>query len=445
MKKNTALSVHLLKKSVVALLWFAVWMLLFYLLRRPIILESPAQTIATLFHLLLQGSFWVVVLNSFLQILLTSLLSSILGMLLSVLHEHSKTAKLILSPFLRSDSIVTVASYSACLWLLFCGFKETSILIAILISIPMMHAILSDARNAFDRKLFEMANCFADFKSALWYVGIPHAIPYFFSGISRALNISWKITLVIETVNSSAEQNPFVQDFDELFSWVAVVIVVCAPVESLLNFLAEHVKMRPEIRKQETPVNNGQSFSLLVENISKHYGDTKVFEKLSYIFPKGKTVAVLGLKGCGKTTLLSILSSLEQDDECRYKLPPTAPGIIFQENRLIPYLSVAENIRLANRGVNEKKILTSLALTAIAEKFPYELDQGTQRIVAIGRAIAFQGGIGIFDEPFIGLDEDTKALCAHALFSAYKGKTVIFSTTDPEEARRYADEILEIK
>ena len=119
--------------------------------------------------------------------------------------------------------------------------------------------------------------------------------------------------------------------------------------------------------------------------------------------------------------------------------------IIFQVHRLIPNLTVTENILFANRGANIKRILTSLSLQNDADKYPHELSGGMQRRVAIGRAIAFAGGIGIFDEPFVGLDPDTKALCAQALFSAYKGKTVLFVTHELEDAKRYASEILKME
>ena len=108
-------------------------------------------------------------------------------------------------------------------------------------------------------------------------------------------------------------------------------------------------------------------------------------------------------------------------------------------------MTVAENILFANRGANIKKILASLSLQDEADRYPHELSGGMQRRVAIGRAIAFAGGIGIFDEPFTGLDSDTKALCAQALFSAYKGKTVLFATHDHGDAQRYADEILKME
>ena len=152
----------------------------------------------------------------------------------------------------------------------------------------------------------------------------------------------------------------------------------------------------------------------------------------------------MGASGCGKTTLLSIASGLQKDDDKRFEFPPTAPAIIFQENRLIPTLTVSENILFANRGANIKQILKSLSLTEDANKYPHELSGGMQRRVAIGRAIAFDGGIGIFDEPFTGLDEDTKALCAQALFSAYKDRTVLFVTHDADDAKRYGDEILKM-
>ena len=167
-------------------------------------------------------------------------------------------------------------------------------------------------------------------------------------------------------------------------------------------------------------------------------------DRYSYVFSNGKITSICGASGSGKTTVLRIASAILQDDDNRFAFPPTAPGLIFKEPCLIPNLTVRENLIFANRACNSEKILKSLALTKQADLYPEDLDLPTQKRVAIARAIAFGGGIGVFDEPFEGMDDDTKALSAAALFGAYRGKTVLFATSNEEDAARFGDDTVKL-
>lgn len=439
-------------KAAVAVFWLFVWWLLYLLIDRPVILASPIQTFLTLFGLVVQKEFWSNVIFSLLRILLGLLIGCILGVVLSFFTSKSKTVYEIFKPVLTLAKTVPVVSFIMLLWLAFFKYKGIMpIVISALMVFPIMWSDMSTAHAAMDKKLLEMANCCAKPFDVFLYVRLPHLFPYFISGIATSIGMAWKAGIAAEVIcsplNSIGREIHTARanlESDTLLAWTAVVVALSIFLEFLLVKLLKKIKFRPKLHRSETPTSNGQSFALVFDRISKHYGEHQVLDQFSYVFPNGKTTAILGQSGCGKTTLLSIAASLTEDDQKRYQMPPTAPGIIFQEHRLIPGLTAAENILFANRGANVKKILTALSLSDVSEKYLDELSGGMQRRVAIGRAIAFGGGIGIFDEPFTGLDEDTKALCAHALFSAYKGKTVLFVTHDAEDAKRYADEILKM-
>ncbi len=440
-------------KVAVAAFWLLVWWILYLLIARPVILDSPAQTFLTLLTLLIEKAFWSKVALSLLRILLGLAIGCVAGVVLSVFTSRSKAVYELFKPILTLAKTVPVVSFIMLLWLAFFKYKGVMpVVISALMVFPIIWSDMTIAQKTMDNKLLEMANCCAKPFDVFLYVRLPHMFPYFISGISTSIGMAWKAGIAAEVICSpidsigreihNARAN---LEADVLFAWTAVVVVLSIFLEFLLVKLLKKIKFRPKLRRAETPTSNGQSFALVFDRISKHFGEKKVLDRFSYVFPNGKVTAILGQSGCGKTTLLSIAASLTADDEKRYQMPPTAPGMIFQEHRLIPGLTVAENILFANKGANVKKILTALSLHDVAQKYPDELSGGMQRRVAIGRAIAFNGGIGIFDEPFTGLDEDTKALCAQALFSAYKGKTVLFVTHDADDAQRYADEILKMQ
>jgi NitT/TauT family transport system permease protein len=338
------------------------------------------------------------------------------------------------------------------LWLAFFSRKwAMPIVVSALMVFPVTWSEMTNGYKTMDKKLLEMAKCYSTPFNTILYVRLPHLFPFLISGISTSVGLAWKAGIAAEVicqpVHSIGEEISLARgnlDTEILFAWTVVVVILSILLETLLVGLLKNIHFRPRIRISDQYAQNGHSFPLSMSRIQKSYGEEKVLKDFTYHFSDGKIYAIMGASGCGKTTLLSIASGLTKDDENRYEMPPTAPGIIFQENRLIPSLTVSENILFANRGANIKRILKALSLTDDANKYPHELSGGMQRRVAIGRAMAFDGGIGIFDEPFTGLDEDTKALCAQALFAAYKGRTVLFVTHDAEDARRYADEILKM-
>ncbi len=439
-------------KVAVAAFWLLVWQILYWIIRKPLYLDSPLHTLKALLVLAQSSDFWMDILYSLLRILAGLLIGCLVGVLLSVLTERLKALDLLFHPILTLAKTVPVVSFIMLLWLAFFRYRGVMpILISALMVFPIMWSDMVNGQRSLDRKLLEMAKCCATSFDTFLYVKLPHIFPFFISGISTSVGLAWKAGIAAEVIcrpAGSVGRQIYVArenlESDELFAWTAVVVLLSILLESLLVRLLKKVRFRPKLRRSEEVSDNGESFAVEFRQIDKHYGKRLVLDQFTYTFQNGKVTAILGPSGCGKTTLLTIAAGLEKDDGHVYHMPPTAPGIIFQENRLIPTLTVQENILFANRGANAKLILKALALSEEADRYPEELSGGMQRRVSIGRAMAFCGGIGIFDEPFSGLDEETKALCAQALFSAYKEKTVLFVTHDPEEAEQYGDEILKL-
>ncbi len=171
------------------------------------------------------------------------------------------------------------------------------------------------------------------------------------------------------------------------------------------------------------------------ERICKSYGDKQVLSELSFFMEYGGVYRVIGASGCGKTTLLRLICGLEKPDS----------GIItganredisylFQEDRLLPWLSAVKNVEIASKDKNRRELaeqlLSELGVGDEKDKhlLPSELSGGMSRRVAIARALIKDSKILMLDEALRGLDDENRAKCAEVIGRYSKGKTVIFVT-----------------
>lgn len=193
-----------------------------------------------------------------------------------------------------------------------------------------------------------------------------------------------------------------------------------------------------------------------IQGLWKRFGEQNLYEGFHLTFLEGKTTAIIGPSGCGKTTLLRMIAGLERyekgsitglPDQTNQKLGKLA--FLFQEDRLLPWLTVSENISLVLHSFMEKKeqksrvkeILKILKMTDFADVLPAELSGGMQRRVTIGRTLAFDADVILMDEPFKGLDGALKAEIQQRIKDLCKNrkKTILLVTHDLEDARKMAD------
>lgn len=181
--------------------------------------------------------------------------------------------------------------------------------------------------------------------------------------------------------------------------------------------------------------------------ISKSYGDKKIFDDFSLEIAEGEVLCVLAESGAGKTTLLNILAGLTPYEGDIEGFPETV-GYIFQEPRLLPNLTVKENLRYAGGRVEDiDKILQKIGLFQARDKRPAFLSGGEKQRVAIARAFLSDAKVLLLDEPFSSLDTALKIrLCK--LFSelwSEKRQTTVFVTHDVEEALLLAQRVIILK
>ena len=177
--------------------------------------------------------------------------------------------------------------------------------------------------------------------------------------------------------------------------------------------------------------------SIKLCKIKKSFGINPVIDDLSCSFPKGETSALLGISGRGKTTLMRILMGLEKADSGEILgLDGLRPSAVFQENRLCENLSAVSNIRLVNPSLTRGEVLREMekvGLCGCADQSVCSLSGGMKRRVALLRAIMADWDILFLDEPFEGLDSETRKKTIAYVRSRTRGKTVLIVTHVPQE------------
>lgn len=202
-----------------------------------------------------------------------------------------------------------------------------------------------------------------------------------------------------------------------------------------------------------------------LDQVGRQYdlGNSKVeaLAGVGHFLEKGSFSVVVGKSGCGKTTLLRLLAGLETPDEGRitfYKAGKIVPrdayglGIVFQEPRLMPWLTVEQNLGF---GIREKldpsevtarvnELLKLLGLTEFREAYPRQISGGMAQRTALGRTLAFDPEVVLMDEPFGALDYFTRRTLQDEMVRLHDatGKTFLLVTHDVEEALAMGQKIL---
>ena len=191
---------------------------------------------------------------------------------------------------------------------------------------------------------------------------------------------------------------------------------------------------------------------LEVDISSKEYANAagarhEVLHHIAFTLEPGEVGVIVSPSGCGKTTLLRILTGLDHDYQGRVSRPGEQRiGMVFQEPRLLPWRSVEDNIRLAAPDVDAKRLsalFEVLELSGHRSHFPGELSLGLARRVALARALAIEPDFLVLDEPLASLDEALAARLRSQIALLLEGRstTTLLVTHNLDDAVRLGDRL----
>jgi len=172
-----------------------------------------------------------------------------------------------------------------------------------------------------------------------------------------------------------------------------------------------------------------------INNISKSFENTRVLSGVTCEFPSGATTAISGPSGKGKTTLINIILGLMKPDTGSVEFTGSKRmACVFQEDRLIDHMTAVQNLQLTSpHGADIPAALRALGLDPENTEKVAKYSGGMRRRVAIARAVLSKPDILILDEPFKGLDEDTRHDAAEYILKNCADACRLLVTHDPDE------------
>jgi sulfonate transport system ATP-binding protein len=218
------------------------------------------------------------------------------------------------------------------------------------------------------------------------------------------------------------------------------------------------------LQEPKGPATRQRSGGLVVDHVSKSFAlkgeELKVLDDISFRVEPGEFVAIVGASGCGKSTLLRLLAGLDTEytgqllhDGTPIRGTDLHRGLIFQDHRLFPWLTVEQNVSLAftNGDVplkeRRERVAAEIArvgLEGFAQAYPHQLSGGMSQRAAIARALVGRPDVLLLDEPLGALDALTRLRLQQELRRLWQdeGITMVMVTHDIEEAVYLADRII---
>ena len=440
-KIKSRLSIPVIRRTIVVGFWLLLWQLLAVYVDNDIILVTPLQTLVTLGKLLGEVSFWQTVGMSLLRIGAGFLGGMIAAFLLAYISSRFALAEELLAPLMILCKTVPVAVFVVLL-LLWWGSSVLAVAICFLIVLPNLYiSTLIGLKNA-DKKLLEMASVFGfSGKIRFFYIYRPGLQPFVNSSLKLSLGLCWKSGVAAEVIGTPAfsigerlYMSKIHLDTAGVFAWAVVIILLSVGFEWLMLKLAEFfwnwepICVRVSQKDRVNPSHEDVERGLRIKNVCKSYGGQQVLCQVNASYEPNHIYYLTSPSGSGKTTFLRILCGLEQPDGGRVE-PKLHYSMVFQEDRLCENYSALRNLELVTGSETQAKD----ALRALLEEEAWykpcsQLSGGMKRRVALARAMEAVSDCVLLDEPFTGMDEDTRKKAEAYIRSRQKGRVIIIAT-----------------
>jgi NitT/TauT family transport system ATP-binding protein len=252
-----------------------------------------------------------------------------------------------------------------------------------------------------------------------------------------ALGSSWKIAVMGEVFTTSDGIGGMIKlarlnvEPENIIAW-SIVVVMLFYVSRLFNW---------------KDINKGGMIVLVVKEVTKSFDDLPVLNNIGFQIADNEIVALIGPSGCGKSTLLNIISGLEPLDIGKIEYSGDAISYVFQDDRLLQWRSVWDNIRIVNNTINENEIselICDVGLKGFEKYKPNQLSGGMKKRCGIARAFYYKSKLLIMDEPFQGLDYCLRQEMLKMLLRVWnrRKQSVLFITHEIDEALTVAGRIV---
>jgi NitT/TauT family transport system permease protein len=442
-----------IKKISIIIFWLLVWFLAALAAGNDIILSSPAATAVSFCQMLVNRKFWQAAAGSFFRIALGFITGFVAAAVLAALSAKVKFIEELLAPVMSLIKAVPVASF-AVIFLIWRGSSFLAMAVCFIVVLPNIYINTLEGIKSADKELLEMAEVFdMPLFNRFLYIYRPALEPFMKSALKVSVGMSWKSGVAAEIIGTPASSignaiymSKIVLDTAGVFAWTAVVICLSSLCEKLVLRISDiffgwgrnnDVKAYKVI---ENKVNQNLSKKIILSHVNKSFGSLKVLENVNEVYQSGETYYLTGPSGSGKTTLLRILSGLEGADEgsC-VDTGNIRFSYVFQEDRLCLDYSAVKNVDMIFRNkhcINAENSIQSNSYEALKKLLPKEalykpcseLSGGMKRRVALVRAMEAESDCVLLDEPFTGMDEETRRSAENYIRETQRGRILIIAT-----------------
>ena len=432
------------------LFWLLVWQVASMAVGSGLILAGPIDTAVALARLLPTAEFWGQVGFSTLRIVGGALAGYACAFTLAAMAWRAPLVRALLHPALSAIKGTPVACVVVLL-LIWIGSRNVSAIAVFLLVLPGVYFPVLTGLDELDVRQRELFRVFgARGLTCLLALVWPGVLPYVTAASSTVLGMSWKAGVAAEligvptgSIGERIYQAKLLLETADLFAWTIVVV--------LLSWLFERVVLavlraswpavgRIATRLKRANVNTQKDSGVVVEaqNLSIGYTGQAVCAPVSFALTAGDALCLDAPSGTGKTTLLRCITGLQASIDGGLKINAKRIAVVFQDTRLVEDLTAIENIELFAGTSNDKhkarallaELLPSDALDAPVR----ELSGGQRRRVELARAFSAPADLILLDEPFTGLDAETRKRALAFIQRHRDDKVLIIATHNSADA-----------
>lgn len=463
-------------KIITCLFWLAIWQAATWLTASKLLLPGPADALLALGGLIRTKKFYMDIGWTAARCIIAMALSFAAGIPAAALSYKSDTARSILSlpvGFFKAVPVMAIIIYV----ILLAQSDWVAVIVCFFMCFPIVYTNILEGLDAMPSEYLEVGNVYGLSRlERAKYIYAPGLLPQMKAAIGLTAGLSWKAVVAAEVLSIPKYSlgyeminAKYYLETANLFAYIFVIVVMSMAFEKVINLGLRHIEWKgyegsklkrrssdrtAKTKKAEAPCPAVVN-TLTAENIVKTFETKSVLDDVNLIFEAGKVTAIMGPSGQGKTTLARIISGLEKADSGKILIGGLEAGeesrvsrtaFLFQEDRLLPWLNIYDNIAIGG-GDSEgiKELAEQLEIGTELWKLPAELSGGQRHRAALARTFAADAPLMILDEPFRGLDDALKDRIIDRMWERVTtGKTVILITHSAEDAGTLADKILEL-